>query len=66
MGLFQCSISIVALVIWLPESPKWLYGQKRYKECHQVLKQMAKTNNKTLVKANNLILYTEAVPTIEN
>ena len=41
----------------MPESPKWLYGKKRYKECHNVLKQMAKTNDKTLNKANNLILY---------
>ena len=30
--------------MFLPESPKYLYDQKRYKECSEVLKLMSKIN----------------------
>jgi hypothetical protein len=32
------------LLLWLPESPKYLYSEKRYKECIDVLQQMKKVN----------------------
>ena len=39
------NIAFQVIALWLlPESPKWLYGQKRYAECAHVLKQMASFN----------------------
>lgn len=39
------NITFQVIALWLlPESPKWLYGQKRYAECAHVLKQMASFN----------------------
>lgn len=32
------------VVVWFPESPKWLYKEKRYKECQKTLVYMAKIN----------------------
>lgn len=45
-GALQGSVTVLGLLLFLPESPKWLYGKKRYKECYEVMKKMAKTNNK--------------------
>lgn len=30
-ALFQCTISIVVVLLYIPESPKFLYGKKKYK-----------------------------------
>jgi MFS family permease len=32
------------LLFWIPESPKYLYSEKRYKECVEVLQKMKKFN----------------------
>lgn len=39
------TLVLVALV-FLPESPKWLYDQQRYKDCAKVFEKMSKMNNK--------------------
>lgn len=35
---------VLFALVYLPESPKWLYDQKRYKDCRIVLEKMAKMN----------------------
>jgi hypothetical protein len=30
-------ISILLIIIYIPESPKWLYDQKRYTECYNAI-----------------------------
>ena len=42
-----CVIQGVLLIVgyfYLEESPKWLYENKRYQECYQVLKNTGKVN----------------------
>jgi hypothetical protein len=31
-------------LLWVPESPKYLYSQQRFKECYHVLKRMKEFN----------------------
>lgn len=45
--VWSSSVNIIMLItglLVLPESAKWLYNKKRYNDCRQVLKSMAKTN----------------------
>lgn len=51
------NIIFLAIAIWfLPESPKWLYDQKRYVDCVRVLKKMANFNGeKDLGKIHMLL-----------
>lgn len=47
--LYAASTNLIFQIIgfWLlPESPKWLYEQKRYIECVRALKRMATFNGK--------------------
>jgi len=37
LGLFQTLIAGLLILKFVPESPKWLYKKKRYKECYLVL-----------------------------
>ena len=39
-------ISIILVSFFLPESPKWLYSQKRYEELYSVMVYMANKNGK--------------------
>jgi MFS family permease len=38
-------ITLIALIVLIPESPKFLFANKRYYECRQVLAHMALKNN---------------------
>lgn len=44
--MFGTVLNVVILfaLIGIPESPKWLYSKKRYEECHDVIRYMAKVN----------------------
>lgn len=44
-GAFVNFLGLVFL-IFLPESPRYLFYKKRYAECEEVLRIMAKHNNK--------------------
>ena len=45
-SLFLTTLGL-AMVSRMPESPKWLFNQKRYKECHSVLIEMLYLNKNT-------------------
>jgi len=38
----------ILILIFLPESPAWLYEKKRFKECHEVFERMAYINGKEM------------------
>ena len=40
-------VLIVIIYCFLPESPKWLYEMKKYRECYEVLKKLGKFNGVT-------------------
>jgi endonuclease YncB( thermonuclease family) len=35
-------------MIFIPESPKWLYSAEKYQECYASVQRMAKLNRKNL------------------
>jgi len=45
IGLCEFAIGYSILLFILPESPKWLYEKKRYKECQKALMYMSKFNH---------------------
>jgi MFS family permease len=53
-GIIVTILSGMGILLWVPESPKWLYREGRYDECCDGLEQAAKFNNKTLPSANRL------------
>ena len=44
-------ITVLLIIFFIPESPKWLYNVKQYNRCYGVLKIMAKRNGKSLTLA---------------
>lgn len=50
-------ISILCTLIFIPESPKWLYGMKKYSECQKSLRDMAKMNGRLSQLPNNSVLF---------
>lgn len=53
--LYWCSfvqaISIIFIMCFIPESPKWLYDQKEWTKLKKVMTYMAKKNGKTMKSA---------------
>ena len=49
---FGLCLNVLGLVflVFLPESPRYLFYKKRFKECEEVLRIMAKYNNKADIK----------------
>ncbi|XP_042901440.1 carcinine transporter isoform X3 [Parasteatoda tepidariorum] len=49
-GLATSSVSILMFLYWkfLPESPRWLISQERYKEATRAISRIAETNGKTI------------------
>lgn len=50
--------SLVVLTVhlsYMPESPKWLYNKRKFKECREVFEKMAKVN-RTQLKSGALLL----------
>lgn len=47
-------LGVLLAITFLPESPKWLFDQKRYGECQQVLSYMAWQNRTTLDSSEDL------------
>jgi len=47
-GTFLQAFTLFNLYLFVPESPKWLYDQKRYLECQKTLRYMARRNGVTL------------------
>lgn len=52
--LLVCVASIVGLMFLIPESPKWLIGQKKFDEARVVLAKIAKWNGVNVEKAMNI------------
>ena len=52
---FVQSISLLSLVFFIPESPKWLYDQKNWGELHISMTYMASINGKKLKSSATLI-----------
>ena len=44
MAALEAFISLVIVIFILPESPKWLYKEKRYEECQKALLYSAAKN----------------------
>ena len=44
-GVTQLIVSFVVFLIWIPESPKWLFDKGKWNELDKVFEYMAKINN---------------------
>lgn len=44
---FMITIVFLLLLLFLPESPRFLISNKNYEECYKLLKQIAKVNKRT-------------------
>jgi MFS family permease len=45
LAIAMAIISFVLTIVWLPESPSFLYSRKRFSEAELVLQQIYKVNN---------------------
>lgn len=54
--IFALSLNglVLLILVFMPESPKFLYDQKRYSECARVLKLMAKVNHGSNAKTSKI------------
>jgi hypothetical protein len=43
-ALVMAVFSFIATVYWLPESPRYLYSQKKFKEAAKVMEKIARIN----------------------
>ena len=41
-------LSMIATIVWLPESPNFLYSRKRFKDAEKVIEKIYKVNNNGL------------------
>lgn len=53
--LISGGISFIIIFLWFPESPKWKYGQRKYRSCIETLTFMAKQNGVRLRPDNPLM-----------
>ena len=37
---------MIIIYFWVDESPKWLYEESKFKECHDIMQKIAKINGK--------------------
>ena len=54
-NLVLTAICATLMLIFVPESPKWLYEQQRYQECHEIMEKVASVNGKLLSTGNKLL-----------
>ena len=59
------SITIFNIIFFIPESPKWLYDQKKWGELHKVMTYMAMRNGKTM-KSSDILLQYDRKEKLEN
>ena len=45
-AISQGTICLLILIFLIPESPKWLYDNKKYKKCYECLQKIASYNGK--------------------
>ena len=60
MIVYVASLSFVLFfvhLLFMPESPKWLYEKQRYRECLMVFEKMAKFNGKQLQSGALLLTH---------
>ena len=48
LGVTQGFFTMIIILFFVPESPTWLYEQKKFKECYEVFEKMAKINGKKM------------------
>jgi hypothetical protein len=53
--LFLSSCSVIGIILFIPESPKWLYAKERYIELRNVLLDLAKKNGTTVSEHSEII-----------
>ena len=54
---FVQTVTITNILFFIPESPKWLYDQKKWGELNKAMKYMAKVNGKTMKSSEILDSY---------
>lgn len=61
---FEQGLTILLILFLIPESPKWLFNQKKYHECYKSLEYMARNNGLRMLKGR--MLMTEGEENIKN
>lgn len=54
VALTFAAISLILTILWMPESPRFLHGKKKYDEATEILQRIQKTNAKNLSYKFNL------------
>lgn len=64
--LLACAAMValtVPIAYWLPESPRWLLAQRRYKRAHQVMQRAASVSRREPLALEELEMHVEAATT---
>lgn len=43
-ALFFAVLSLILILVWLPESPRYCYGKKQFDKCRVIMERMSKMN----------------------